>query len=590
MAHAGFEDEARTRPLDAAIIGRMWERMRRHRRAILANLGLVALIVLLELVPPRVTKHIIDVNLVSRDRWGLAGSVGVLLVALVGLMFLWRVQIRRVVSIGERVVFDLREEIFGHLQELSLAYYDKTKAGRLIARGTSDVAAMRNTLVWALPRLAHIALILVGATAMMCWLNLRLFAVMIVVIPLLAVVNTWFRARVSVAWRRVREVQSRIVAEVAENINGMRVIQAYTREQQNLRDFEALQTESFGHHMRAARIVGVYIPSLHVIGAIGKAIILIYGGYLVWHGEAAIGTLVAFVMYHDMFFGPIHELGEIYNDALHAMAGGERIFSLLDVRAQVRNRRGARALPRIDGHVAFEHVTFAYNPGVPVLHDVCFEVEPGMTVALVGPTGGGKSTMVKLVARFYDVGQGRVRIDGHDVRDVTLESLHRQMGMVSQMNFLFSGTVRDNIRFARPSATEAEVYEAARMLGCHEDMLGLPDGYGTEVTERGQSLSIGQRQLVCLARAMLADPRIFILDEATSAIDTHTEMRIQRALRRLLTRRTSFVIAHRLSTVRHADLVLVVEDGRIIERGTHESLLRGRTRYRMLYEEFVRTS
>lgn len=583
-------DEPKTRPLDAAIIGRMWERLRPYRRAVWAYLAITVALVALELVPPRLTKYIIDVNIMNKDVGGLAISIGILLLSVLMLLVLWRVHITRVVSIGERVVFNLREEIFRHLQFLSLSYYDKVKAGRIIARGTSDLAAMRNTIVWGLPRILHAILMVVGTLVMMIVLSWKLFVAVCVIVPLLGLANNWFRRNISQAWRNVRETQSRIVATLAENINGMRVVQAYAREQHNLGIFQDLQTESYSRHMVAARIVGTYLPSLGLINAVGKGIILVYGGWLVWQGQVQIGTLVAFAMYQDLLLGPIHEMGDIYNEALHAMAGGERIFTLLDEKPEVHNRPTAYVLPPIEGHVVFDNVTFGYNPEHPVLHEVSFEVQPGQTIALVGPTGAGKSTVVKLVARFYDIQRGDIRIDGHSIAEVTLESLHRQMGMVSQRNFIFSGTIMDNLRYARPEASDDEVIAAARALGSHEMIERLPDGYYTRVSERGESLSLGQRQLVCFTRAMVADPRIFILDEATSSVDPQTERRIQHALNRLLIHRTSFVIAHRLSTIRHADQVLFIDGGRLIERGTHDELLALGGRYRMLYEEFIRTT
>ncbi len=582
-------DEPKTRPLDAAIMGRMWERTRRYRRGIWINLGITVVLVSLELVPPRLTKYIIDVNIPQNDPWGLSLSVGILLATVLIMLVLIRLHIGRVVSIGERMVFDLREEIFRHLQLLSLSYYDKVKVGRIIARGTSDLAAMRNTIVWGLPRILHAILMMAGTLVMMVLLSWKLFVAVCVIVPLLWAANTWFRRHISQAWRNVRETQSRIVATLAENINGMRVVQAYAREQHNLGVFHDLQSESYNRHLVAAKIVGTYLPSLGLINAVGMGIILIYGGWLVWQGQVPIGTLVAFAMYQELLLGPIHEMGDIYNEALHAMAGGERIFTLLDEKPEVHDQADAYALPPIEGRVVFDHVTFGYNPEHPVLHDITFEAIPGQTIALVGPTGAGKSTVVKLVTRFYDIQQGDIRIDDHSIRNVTLESLHRQMGIVSQRNFIFSGTIMDNMRYARPDAADAEVIEAARALGADEVIERLPDGYYTKVSERGESLSLGQRQLVCFTRAMVADPRIFILDEATSSIDPQTELRIQHALDRLLSHRTSFVIAHRLSTIRHADQVLFIDGGRLIERGTHDELLAFGGRYRALYEEFVRT-
>jgi len=586
---ASDAEEPSTRPLDMLILRRIWERMKPYRRSIYVNLVLSFLIVVLQLIPPRITKRIIDVNILrDRDPIGLAISVAILLAAVAGVMLCWRMQIWRVVSVGNRIVFDLREDIFRHLQRLSMSYYDRTKVGRIIARGTSDVNAMRETIVWALPRLVGVVFMIIGAMVMMAMLSVQLFAACMIVVPPFYLANRYFRKHVSVAWRRVREAQARVTANIAENIAGMRVVQAFTRERKNLEIFNELQDEVYDSHLQAARIFGTYAPTLDVIGAVGKTVILLYGGYLVWRGEAAIGTLVAFLMYQDMLFMPVRQLGGIYHNTLHAMAGGERIFQLLDTKPEITDRPGAVELPPIKGHVVFDHVHFGYDPDVPVLHDISFEAKPGQSIALVGPTGAGKSSIINLVFRFYEPQKGHILIDGYPITDVTLDSLHKQIGLVSQVNFLFSGTIIDNIRYGRPDASDQEVIEAAKALGSHEIIMHLPDGYYTVVSERGESLSLGQRQLICFTRALVANPRILILDEATSAVDTATETRIQIALSRLIEGRTSFIVAHRLSTVRRADMVLVIDEGRIVERGTHSELLELGGRYAELYEQFVR--
>jgi ABC-type multidrug transport system fused ATPase/permease subunit len=581
--------EPSSKPLDMIITRRIWQVMQPYRASIYANLALSMAIVLLELVPPRVTKRIIDVNIPGRDIAGLAVSMGILLATTLGVMLGWRWRVWRVVGVGNRIMFDLREQIFAHLQRLSMSYYDRMKAGRIISRGTNDISAMRETVVWTLPRLVSVAFMLVGAMAMMLVLSWRLFLVVIFVVPPFYFANRYFRRQVSLAWRRVQEAQARVTANVAESISGMRVIQAFTRERRNIEIFEGLQDQVYDSQLQAARIFGIYAPTLDLISAAGTITILLYGGWLVWMGEARVGTLVAFMMYLELLFNPVRQIGNIYHEALHAMAGGERIFQLLDTGPQVVDRPGAVELPRIGGHVVFDRVTFGYFPEVPVLWDIHFEVEPGRTVALVGPTGAGKSSIINLVSRFYEPQQGRILIDGHDLAAVTMDSLHRQMGLVNQVNFLFSGTIMDNIRFGRPSATDDEVIAAGKALGSHDIIMQLAEGYHTKVSERGQSLSLGQRQLVCFTRALVANPRILILDEATSAVDTATETRIQIALSRLIEGRTSFIVAHRLSTVRRADLVLVIDAGRIVERGTHAELLALDGRYAQLYEQFIRT-
>jgi ABC-type multidrug transport system fused ATPase/permease subunit len=581
--------EPSSKPLDMIIIRRIWQVMRPYRAGIYANLVLSMAIVLLELVPPRITKRIIDVNIAGNDVAGLAVSMGILMATTLAITLGWRWRVWRVVGIGNRIIFDLREQIFAHLQKLSMSYYDRTKAGRIISRGTNDISAMQETVVWTLPRLVSVAFMLVGSMTMMLLLSWRLFLVVVFVVPPFYFANRYFRRQVSLAWRRVQEAQARVTANVAESISGMRVIQAFTRERRNIEIFEGLQDQVYSSQLQAARIFGIYAPTLDIISAAGTIAILLYGGWLVWLGEARVGTLVAFMMYLELLFNPVRQIGNIYHEALHAMAGGERIFQLLDTGPEVVDRPGAVELPRIAGHVVFDHVTFGYLPGVPVLLDINFEAKPGQTIAIVGPTGAGKSSIINLVSRFYEPQQGRILIDGHDLASVTMDSLHRQMGLVNQVNFLFSGTIMDNIRFGRPDATDEEVIAAARALGSHDIIMQLPAGYYTQVSERGQSLSLGQRQLVCFTRALVASPRIFILDEATSAVDTATETRIQIALSRLIEGRTSFIVAHRLSTVRRADLVLVIDAGRIVERGTHAQLLALAGRYAQLYEQFIRT-
>ena len=582
-------DEARTKPLDSTILRRMWQQLRPHRKQVMINMVIAVAIVAMELVPPPLARHIIDVDVFqNRSPTGLARSLVVLLGSILAIWGLWRIFIWRVTSVGERVICELRADIFSHLQRLSMSYFDRTKVGRIIARGTHDLQAMRHTMVWSLPRLVQMSMTLIGAMVMMAWADVRLFAALVFMVPGLWLTNHLFRQRVSEAWRDVREWTSRITANVAENISGIRVVQAFTRENTNLTAFNELQDHAVASHMRAARIFGVYLPTIELIGAFGKGIILLYGGWLVSRAETGIGTLVMFLMCYDMFFEPIRQLGEIHHNALHAMAGGERIYALLDTKPKIIDQPGAAEMPTAQGLVEFDHVTFSYVPDTVVLHDVSFEARAGQTVALVGPTGAGKSSIVNLICRFYEPQSGYIRVDGTDIRSVTIDSLRRNIGFVQQENFLFAGTIFDNIRYGRLDTTDEEIIDAAKALGCHDVFDAMSDGYQTPVGERGEAISLGQRQLICFTRAMVADPAILILDEATSAVDSETEMRIQQALRQLLTGRTSFVVAHRLSTIRDADLALVIDDGRVVERGTHSELLKLNGQYRRLYEEFVR--
>jgi ATP-binding cassette subfamily B protein len=393
------------------------------------------------------------------------------------------------------------------------------------------------------------------------------------------------------AYRELRIQSSRITGAIAENIAGVRVAQAFAREEVNLVRFEQLQGVYFDRFLVLARILHTYLPFIGLVSGLGTAIVLGYGGSLVMQREITVGKLAAFILYLGMFFGPIQTMGDLYNAVLSAAASAERIFQLLDTEPQIKDRPDATGLAPVRGHILFNHVYLRYDTTPPdtwILKDICFEAKPGATVALVGATGSGKTSIISLLARFYEPQQGRITMDGIDLQAATIESLHRQIGIVTQDNFLFTGTVMENIKFGRADATDDEVVEAAKTLGAHEIITRFEKGYDALVAERGANFSAGERQLICFVRAMVAQPRILILDEATSAVDPHTETLIQHALEKLFESRTSFVIAHRLSTVRHAHQILVLQHGEIVERGTHEELLVRGGQYAKLYEEFVR--
>jgi len=606
------EEEEHQKPLSWSLIRRLAGYFGGQRRQVLTAVLFLLLSVGVHLLQPILVRTAVrgyveqapepdrTFRILEGLRRSLASRVGLAIPGLlfvVGLLVLngllrWvfeYVTERTSFRLGQAVAYRMRMDIFSHLQKLSLSFFERTKQGRIIARATSDLHVVEEMLGGSLITAMWIALILTGAMVIMFLIDWKLALATAAVLPALILATEVFRRKVEQAFRRIRVQVSRITSNLAENIAGMRVVQAFSRQQENLSTFDELNRTNYELGVRAARIFGVYFPGINFISTVGMTIVFGYGGARMAAGELGVGDLLAFMFLVNMFYGPIREMGWLFNTTLSAMAAGERIFALLDTEPEVSDLPVAIPIPRIAGHVRFEDVTFSYDDGsLPVLRELNLEARPAETVALVGPTGAGKSTLVKLLARFYDPQWGRILVDGKNIKEATLESLHSQMGIVLQESFLFSGTVMENIKYGRPGVPDEEVVELAKILGSHEVIANLPQGYQTEVQERGQGLSQGERQLICFTRALVADPRILILDEATSAVDVQMERRLQHALRKLLAHRTGFVVAHRLSTVRGADQVLVLADGRIVERGTHGSLLEAGGRYARMYAEFSR--
>ncbi len=550
-------------------------------------LGSLLAATLVSLAPPYLIKLAIDEGIRHHQLHRLELIVIAFLVAgVLGLVFSYA-QTYFTGWTGERMLADLRNHLFRHLQRLSLGFYERNRAGVIISRLTNDVEALDQLVTDGVTSLVQNTLTLVGSAIVLFFLDWRLALATLTVMPGMTIATAIFRKRSGRAYRAVRETLGAVTATLAEDIAGMRVVQAFTREEANQRHFRQVSEAYRDSNQQTVVLNGLYFPFVDFLSAVATAIVLGYGGYLVFGGSITIGTLVAFLGYLTNFFDPVQQLSQLYNTFLSAVAALDKIQDVLDEMPNVEDSTGAIELGRIEGHVRFDEVHFSYGTGPEVLHGISLDIPAGTTVALVGHTGAGKSTIAKLLARFYDPQQGAITFDDVDLRHVKQESLRRQLGIVPQEGFLFAGTVSENIAFARPGATPEEIVTAARTVGAHEFILRLENGYETELQERGTRLSLGQRQLVAFARALLADPRVLILDEATSSVDIGTERKIVEALRVLLRDRTAFIIAHRLSTIRDADLIVVLEHGRIVEQGTHDELLALAGLYLSLYGDWA---
>jgi ATP-binding cassette subfamily B protein len=563
--------------------------LRPYRTRVVLMLAALLVATAAALAPPYLAGRAIDDGIQDGD----TGALTVVLIAfLVAAGLNWAAtygQTYLVNWVGQRALADLRTRVFSHLQSLSIGFYSRNRTGVLISRLTNDVQALDQLVSDGVVTLFSASLTLIGTAAVLLFLDPELALVTFAVFPVLAVGSLLFRIASSDAYRLTREKIAAVTAYLQETLSGMRIVRAFGQEPRHVSRFGELNDEHREVNMRTVKLNATYFPGVEMLSAVATAVILLYGGSQVSAGAIEIGVLVSFVLYVQTFFDPIQQLSQLYTTYQAGMAALDKIFGLLDEEPDLRDAADAIELPRVRGEVRFEHVSFSYTgAGAPALRDVSLTVPPGQTVALVGATGAGKSTLAKLVARFYDPDSGRVLIDGHDLRQVTEHSLRSQLGVVPQEGFLFSGTVAENIAFGRPGAASDEIEAAARAVGAHDFIDRTPEGYETQVGERGGHLSAGQRQLVAFARAAAADPRLLILDEATSNVDVHTEARIEHALRRLLAGRTAIVIAHRLSTIRDAGRIVVLDGGQVAEQGTHHELLKADGAYARLYRDWSR--
>lgn len=575
-----------------ALLRRLLRYLAPFRLQLLGALVLVIITALVQAIGPALIARAIDVNITNKDLQGLTQTMLLLLgIYIVGLVS-QSSQSYLIGGVGQRFLAQLRVQIFDKIQSLPLAFFDQNKAGDLMSRLVNDIQTINQLLSQGITQVIGSVFSLVGILVAMVVLSLPLAAVSFLVLPVMIWITVIFARRSGLAFRRTRVVLGIVSSELEEELTGVRVAQAYNRTEANIQHFAEHNAANRDVNVQAVIVTSAFTPSIDMLSTLATAIVAAFGGWLVVNHKIAVGIVVAFFIYVQQFFRPIQIISSIYTQMQSALAGAERIFDLIDTPLKQLDTPEAQVLPPIEGRVVFEHVNFSYDarpdPVNLVLHDINLVAEVGQTIALVGETGAGKSTLVNLIPRFYDVTSGKVMIDGYDISDVTLASLRRQVGFVQQDTFLFSGTVADNIRYGRLDATDSEVEEAAKAVSVHDFILALPEGYKTKLGERGTGLSQGQRQLIAFARTVLAGARILILDEATSNIDTYTEGLIQNALKSVLKGRTAFVIAHRLSTVRDADLVLVVDKGQIVERGTHDELLALGGRYAELYQRQFR--
>jgi ATP-binding cassette, subfamily B, multidrug efflux pump len=567
------------------VVRRMLSYLRPYRWKMLVALFLTLCESGLTLLSPYLIKVAIDQYITPKDQHGLTNIAVLIGLSFIGLFIVSAGQRYLLSWVGQRVLANLRSQLFRHLQLLHLGYHDRRIIGVTVSRVINDVAEINELLSQGVITLLGDLIVLIGIIVIMISMSPKLALLTFIVLPLMFVATWLFSRQARSAFRETRSKVAAVVGDLAEDINGMRAIQAFTQEKASQARFEQVNKENRNAYINAMSLSFVFLPAIEFLGMLATVIVLWFGGHFVLQEQVTLGILVAFLSYVTRFFQPIQELSRLYTTFQSAMAGGEQVIKLLDTPLEIKDQPDAIELLPVEGKIELAHVTFQYRPETPIiLHDVNMTIQPGKTIAVVGPTGAGKTTIANLIARFYEVTEGAVRIDDLDIRCVTQESLHHQVRVITQDPFLFSRSIAENIGYGVPGATDQQIEEAARQANAHEFISKLPDGYQTRVLEGGVNLSQGQRQLISIARALLTDPRILILDEATANIDTVTEALIQDALFRLLQGRTAIVIAHRLNTVRNADWVYVLDQGQIVEQGTHLELLAEKGLYSELYE------